>query len=29
VPRLCAVRDGVNLLSDTRIVSRTVKIKME
>jgi hypothetical protein len=29
VPRLCAVRDGVNLLSGTRITSRTVKITME
>ena len=29
VPRLCAVRDGVNLLSGTRIISRTVKIVME
>jgi len=29
VPRLCAVRDGANLLSGTRIISRTIKIVME
>jgi SAM-dependent methyltransferase len=29
VPRLCAVRDGVNLLSGTRITSRIVKLVME
>jgi SAM-dependent methyltransferase len=29
VPRLCSVRDGANLLSGTRIISRTVKIAME
>jgi len=29
VPRLCAVRDGDNLLSGTRIISRTVKLVFE
>ncbi|MGA2737897.1 MAG: methyltransferase domain-containing protein [Bryobacteraceae bacterium] len=29
VPRLCAVRDGDNLLSGTRIVSRSVKLVFE
>ena len=29
VPRLCAVRDGDNLLSGTRIISRIVKLVME
>ncbi len=29
VPRLCSVTDGVNLLSGTRIVSRSIKVVME
>ena len=29
VPRICAVSDGVNLLSGARIVSRTIKVAME
>jgi SAM-dependent methyltransferase len=29
VPRICAVSDGVNLLSGVRIVSRTIKVAME
>ena len=29
VPRICAVSDGVNLLSGARIVSRTIKVVME
>ena len=29
VPRLCAVRDGDNLLSGTRIISRFVKLVFE
>ena len=29
MPRLCAVRDGDNLLSGTRIVSRSVKLVFE
>ncbi len=29
VPRICAVSDGVNLLSGTQIVSRTIKVAME
>jgi SAM-dependent methyltransferase len=29
VPRICAISDGVNLLSGARIVSRTIKIAME
>jgi hypothetical protein len=29
VPRVCSVADGVNLLSGTRIVSRSIKVVME
>jgi len=29
VPRICAVSDGVNLLSGARIASRTIKVAME